>query len=159
MPVVNDDSTEQVMTYLTNFFNGRSDLNSTLEAIYITHPHKDHTLALKRVVNGFTVRRFYRKRSGVRFGNRKCKERSVATQRNITTRKILNSDVMASGNRQGFTDGEIDPLQCADCDPALDIRGALQQAASCCACYLAVIAFWSTTTASSSSRVLACFDW
>jgi competence protein ComEC len=117
-----DDSTEHLMTYLTNFFNGRSDLNSTLQAIYITHPHKDHTLALKRVVNAFTVRRFIEngQESGSGIENVKW-VRSVATQRNITTRKILNSDVMASGNRQGLTNGEIDPLQCADCDPQIRI--------------------------------------
>src|SRR3954468_19578528 len=53
-----DDSTERLINYLRNFFADRTDLNGTLQAIYITHPHKDHTLALKRVVNGFTSKRF-----------------------------------------------------------------------------------------------------
>src|SRR5688572_16147101 len=43
-----DDSADHLIQYLTSFFQRRSEFSNTLEAIYITHPHKDHTFALKR---------------------------------------------------------------------------------------------------------------
>jgi len=117
-----DDSTERLINYLRNFFADRTDLNGTLQAIYITHPHKDHTLALKRVVNGFTSKRFIEngQDSGSGIANVKW-VRSVAPQRNITVRQVLNSAVMANGNHNGITDDVIDPIQCAHCDPRITV--------------------------------------
>ena len=40
----NDDVAETLTTYPDDFFNRRSDLNRTLDAVFITHTHVDHNL-------------------------------------------------------------------------------------------------------------------
>src|SRR5215212_8992553 len=51
-------SSDRLIQYLGKFFQGRPDLSNTLQSVYITHPHKDHTYALKRVVESFSVNGF-----------------------------------------------------------------------------------------------------
>src|SRR5215831_19236665 len=41
-----DQDPAQVVTYLEEFFQRRTDLDRTLQAVIITHPHIDHTSAL-----------------------------------------------------------------------------------------------------------------
>src|SRR5688572_31717953 len=54
-----DDANEQTpIGYLETFLDRRTDLNRTLDSILITHNHIDHTRALRRVVETFTVERF-----------------------------------------------------------------------------------------------------
>ncbi len=40
------NSNDSLKAYLDDFFDRRSDLNHTLQAVYLTHPHKDHTLGV-----------------------------------------------------------------------------------------------------------------
>src|SRR5436190_6084167 len=40
------NSSEALKTYLDEFFSKRPDLNHTLQGVYLTHPHKDHTLGV-----------------------------------------------------------------------------------------------------------------
>jgi len=54
-----DDAHEQTLIdYLNTFFARRTDLNRTLEAVLITHNHIDHTRAVRRIVETFTVERY-----------------------------------------------------------------------------------------------------
>jgi competence protein ComEC len=39
-------SSDSLKAYLDNFFDRRTDLNHTLQCVYLTHPHKDHTLGV-----------------------------------------------------------------------------------------------------------------
>ncbi len=113
---------DKLIQYLNTFFQGRPELTNTLEAVFITHPHIDHTFALKRVVQDFNVKRFIEngqtRGSGVANINW---VRSEAPQRHITLRTILNSEVMKAGNKKGLTDDTIDPLHCDKCDPKIVI--------------------------------------
>jgi|SRR6266542_5559274 len=43
-PLLN--SSDSLKTYLDDFFDRRNDLNHTLQCVYLTHPHKDHTLGV-----------------------------------------------------------------------------------------------------------------
>src|SRR3954470_14905335 len=49
------DSTAKLKAYLEAFFARRADLNRTLAAVFITHPHIDHTRGLPLVLKDFTV--------------------------------------------------------------------------------------------------------
>ena len=40
------NSSDALKAYLDEFFTRRSDLNHTLQCVYLTHPHKDHTLGV-----------------------------------------------------------------------------------------------------------------
>lgn len=115
-------SANRLIQYLDKFFQSRPDLTNTLQAIYITHPHKDHTYALKNIVQDFTVKRFIENGQDYGSGISDVRwVRSVAPQRHIILRKISNAEIMAAGNRKGITDDIIDPLKCETCDPKIVI--------------------------------------
>jgi competence protein ComEC len=44
------NSSDALKTYLDNFFDKRNDLNHTLQCVYLTHPHVDHTLGVPVVL-------------------------------------------------------------------------------------------------------------
>jgi competence protein ComEC len=50
-----DDMQDRVKFFLGQFFARRTDLNRTLNTVFITHQHVDHDLALQDVVHGFKV--------------------------------------------------------------------------------------------------------
>jgi competence protein ComEC len=47
---------DHLRDYLDAFFTRRADLNRTLAAVIVTHPHIDHTRFLMDVLGGYTVR-------------------------------------------------------------------------------------------------------
>jgi competence protein ComEC len=117
-----DQAANHLIQFLRTFFNRRSDLSNTLAAVYITHPHKDHTEALRRVLQFFPTKRFIENGQDYGSGIEPVRwVRSVAAQRQITLRNVLNRDFMHSGNRSGLTDEVIDPLRCEQCDPEIVI--------------------------------------
>jgi competence protein ComEC len=50
---------EHFLSDLDTFFQNRPDLNKTLLAVIVTHPHIDHTRLLMDVLQHFTVKNFY----------------------------------------------------------------------------------------------------
>ena len=112
--------------YLTDFFQGRPDLNNTLNSIIITHNHIDHTRALRDVVEGFTVERYID--SGHTTGSGTGDPnwvRTNATTRNITVRAIADADITALTDKNGLTDGDIDPINCTTTTPNINPRIAI----------------------------------
>lgn len=117
-----DESATHLVRYLAAFFARRPDLSNTLAAIYITHPHKDHTFALKRVVQNFATRSFIE--NGQEYGSGIANVRwlrGVAKEQHIVVRQIINSEVMKENNHAGLTDDTIDPIKCTNCDPHIVI--------------------------------------
>lgn len=111
-----------LLTYLRDFFNRRQDLNNTLESIIVTHPHIDHTRALREVVEAFTVRRYID--TGASTGSGAGDPnwvRQNAQTRNIRLREILDSEITALSSKTGLSDADIDPVACQDIDPAIRI--------------------------------------
>lgn len=51
----NDEYAAHLMEYLKEFFQDRPQLNNTLDAIIISHPHIDHTKNLVAVIQSFRV--------------------------------------------------------------------------------------------------------
>jgi competence protein ComEC len=117
-----DEAANRLLQYLGAFFQRRPDLNKSFAGIYITHPHKDHTFALKRVLQNFRTKNFME--NGQDYGSGIANVRwvrSVADQNQIKVRKILNSEVMKNGNQSGLTDAWIDSVKCDNCDPEVVI--------------------------------------
>lgn len=50
------ESEPQLLAYLDNFFKRRRDLDRTLDALVISHPHIDHTRSIAAVLRHFRVR-------------------------------------------------------------------------------------------------------
>jgi ribonuclease T2 len=53
---VDDRDAKSIRAALTAFFKRRTDLNNTLDAVIISHPHIDHTMNLMVVMKEFKVR-------------------------------------------------------------------------------------------------------
>jgi len=118
-----DESTEHLIDYLTKFFDRRHDLSNTLATIFITHPHIDHTKALRRVVETFHVRSFVDngQTEGSGIANIKFVRKLAHDKHEIELREAAHSEIMAGGKKNGITDDTIDALKCERCDPAITI--------------------------------------
>ena len=117
-----DGHVTSLTDYLTDFFQGRTDLNNTLESIIITHNHIDHTRALREVVEAFTVNRYidHGMLRGSGTGDPNCVRRNATTGgRNITVREIADSEITALSHKNGLSDTDIDPINCANIDPSI----------------------------------------
>src|SRR5688500_680486 len=53
-----DAHADKLIAYLDSFFERRADLNHTLQLVGITHNHIDHTAALQRIIEKYTVERY-----------------------------------------------------------------------------------------------------
>ncbi|GAA4420311.1 MBL fold metallo-hydrolase [Bremerella cremea] len=122
-----DESPDELADSLRDFFARRTDLNHTLNAVVITHPHIDHTRGIQRVlqtcrVNNFIYNGFVRGsgKEGIQYAI------DNAATHNLNVISVADTDVTAAG--YGLTNGDIDPIQCTDCDPEIRIlSGGLQQ--------------------------------
>jgi competence protein ComEC len=52
------DGRQALLAYLDDFFDARPKLNRTLSLLAITHPHRDHTQAVRAVLERYTVEGF-----------------------------------------------------------------------------------------------------
>jgi competence protein ComEC len=117
-----DEGEDALVDYLEEFFKRRTDLNRTLKGILITHNHADHSRVLRRVVETFTVERYFD--NGFTEGNGATgpnwlKQEVASGARKIVVREVMDAAV-DKADHAGLTDADIDPVACPDQDP--DIR-------------------------------------
>ena len=107
--------------YLNSFFSRRIDLNRTLDVVYITHPHPDHTdgIAVLLGDEGFAFRHVITDAETTGAGRHDQKKLiRTANQRQIPQVQIKTS--MIGRSILGLTSRYIDPLKCRGRAP--DIR-------------------------------------
>jgi competence protein ComEC len=117
------DSQKALNDYLSNFFVRRADLKRTLAAVFLTHPHIDHSRNLAGVMKRFNVAHLItngvtRVPSGALFSGGQLQE---------------DAEVLATGEKQlrgvrrfhvqpgGLTDDRIDPVSCGKVDPKITV--------------------------------------
>lgn len=109
---------DSLVTYLQTFFARRSDLASTLQSVFVTHSHIDHTRGLQKLFNsGITVKRHID--SGQVHGSGSNDLRWVRTE-------IANGSFVCQLKELGdlhvpTTDADIDPISCGNCDPKITV--------------------------------------
>jgi competence protein ComEC len=118
-----DESADNLVAYLKKVFARRPDLHNTIELVGITHTHIDHNLALAKVVENFTVRRYLDNGhvSGSGKANAKWIRDQIQAGKQIQLKEIDNATVMAVPGHLGLTDDFIDPLNCDDGDPVIRV--------------------------------------
>jgi len=96
-----DDRYKQhLLSDLDSFFANRRDLNRTLQAIIISHPHIDHTRLLMDVFQNFTVKYFYDGGDEIGKGVKELKQaRSYVTTHAIHYEAIRDKNI----GEKGFT--------------------------------------------------------
>ncbi len=116
--------TDDLLAYLEEFFDRRDDLNRTIDCLYVTHPHRDHTRALREIVSQFTIARCVEngQRTGGGAADITWLEGEVDDGRQQTImRSVRDDEITALNHRHGLTDDVIDPIECANCDPVIRI--------------------------------------
>ena len=126
------DSIKALRNYLEAFFARRSDLNRTFAAVYITHPHIDHTRGLPLVMKDFTVQHLIT--NGQARGVDGLVLESGGEQQELAEQEMKKKGALRTiartevENGKGLTDAQIDPVQCGEVDPAITVFwGGLKQ--------------------------------
>jgi competence protein ComEC len=107
-----DDMLSNLTIFLNQFFARRTDLNRTLNAVFITHQHKDHDFGLKEVVSRYKVLNYIDNGHNNPHGsgqNQIWMENHVASL-GIKYESISYDKVTQGGNLHGLTDAIIDPV-------------------------------------------------
>lgn len=120
-----DTYTDKLLSYLDSFFDKRNDLNSTLDAIMITHNHIDHTRALKEVASKFNVKNYVGSghNSGTGTGDPNW-IRNNAVSRSIEVKIPTNIEARKDDGVAGVTGSIIDPINCSGTNPVITILSA-----------------------------------
>jgi competence protein ComEC len=111
----NPDKKNNLVNYLKMFFAERPSRTNSIDAVFLTHDHSDHTSRIRETLGNFNVRRYFdngeQPKTKYQF-----KARARITRDNLSTkvRAIWDDDVVAAGS--GLTDAEIDPFAYPDCD-------------------------------------------
>jgi len=118
------DSTQALLKYLDDFFARRTDLNKTLNAIFITHTHVDHNRSLRSVVEKYTVQNYIH--NGIYDGSGRAgagwmRDHANDNGRKIKMREVGHDEVFKKGDKAGVTDDAIDPVNCSGVDPKLRV--------------------------------------
>lgn len=121
------NSSEALKAYLDDFFTRRSDLNHTLKCVYLTHPHKDHTLGVPVVLTPpYVIKNAVT--DGLEEGSGKAgqiklhraaqdSEDNSDPSDDIGFEAITTADVGVNG----ITNSVIDAVNCTGTDPTIKI--------------------------------------
>jgi len=110
----------KLLQYLRDFFARRTDLNNTLDVVFVTHCHIDHNFALDSIVADFKVKEYID--NGVTTGSGSKNQdwlEANAAQKHITYANYTYEAATADGSREGITNAIIDPLHCSVITPKI----------------------------------------
>lgn len=119
------DSVKALDEYLQVFFARRVDLERTLAAVYITHPHIDHTRGLPLVLQRYRVKQLItngqpRGVDGLLLesGGEQQENAEKLLEQRGALRRVARVEVE---NGKGLTDAQIDPVACEGADPVITL--------------------------------------
>ncbi|MCA9291328.1 MAG: MBL fold metallo-hydrolase [Phycisphaerales bacterium] len=119
-------ATARLIAYLDAFFDDRPDLDDTLDAVFITHNHIDHTRALATIADRYTIRHYVDNgfRDGMGGGGQRALVAEIDAGRPTRLREIRDAEISVLDSFDGLTDASIDPLECPHCDPEIHVLSA-----------------------------------
>lgn len=121
---------DSLRTYLNEFFERRTDLNRTLQCVYITHPHTDHTDTnqVKVILDGtYTIKNIVT--DGLEQGSGKVGQKRLhqlaqaSTEDNDTPGDDIGLEAISIDRigPDGLTNAIIDAVNCSGTDPIIKI--------------------------------------
>lgn len=111
-----------LVDYLTKFFERRADLNGTLDAIFVTHPHIDHNRGLRAVIEHFNIVAYIDNGHVLsRGGANAAWLRSIAKEAHIAIRPVSQEEITQLPLPSGLSDSVIDSVSCSTCDPRITV--------------------------------------
>ncbi|TAH37107.1 MAG: MBL fold metallo-hydrolase [Planctomycetota bacterium] len=117
-------SERRLMRYLEEFFAERPDRQETIDVVFITHPHRDHTYALRDIAERFRIRNYVD--DGLLEGSggsavRWIRERNAELDPPVVIREVRHRDISGLRAGGGLSDEAIDPIRCETCDPRIRV--------------------------------------
>ncbi|HLA56199.1 MAG TPA: helix-hairpin-helix domain-containing protein [Flavobacterium sp.] len=115
-----------LQAYLEDFFDRRRDLNHTLQCVYLTHPHKDHTLGVPVILQPpYVIKNVVTdglERGSGKSGQMKLHQLAQNSETNTSTSDDVGLEAVyvSEIGTNGFSNGIIDPVNCNGINP--DIR-------------------------------------
>lgn len=116
------EHSEHLKAFLTDFFHRRTDLKDTLAALFITHPHIDHTRGIRAVTELCHVVNYIDDGITQGSGGRQVqwiRDQVESGKLKTHIREISDDEITALPEKKGLTDRDIDSLKCDDCDPSI----------------------------------------
>ena len=121
------NSSDSLKTYLDDFFERRADLNHTLQCVYLTHPHKDHTLGIPVILQSpFVIKNAVT--DGLEEGSGKSGQIKLhRAAQDADENNDPNDDIgfealtTAEIGSSGFTNAVVDPVNCSGINPVIKI--------------------------------------
>jgi competence protein ComEC len=111
---------DALIDYLERFFARRTDLDRTISAMFITHPHLDHTRGIKKVAETFKINHYIDDGRTTGSGGPQVQWlRKNAAKKNIAVTEITDADF--ARKPVGVHNKDVDPLECAKCNPKIQI--------------------------------------
>ncbi len=117
------DMKYNVVHFLEKFFARRTDLNNTLNTVFITHQHVDHDQALETIDSAFTILNYVDNGHNNPQGSGK---KQIWMQQNLSAKHIKYKPVTfdfitSSGNKKGRTSKVIDAVDGDPTDPKITV--------------------------------------
>jgi competence protein ComEC len=119
--------TDALKTYLDNFFATRPDLNHTLQCVYLTHPHKDHTHGVPVLLQSpYTIKNAVTdglKEGSGKWGQLKLHDLDQAADNTADPADDVGFEAVTTGeiDATGLTNSVIDAVNCPGTDPVIKI--------------------------------------
>ena len=117
------EASDRLIANLDAFFARRTDLHSTIDAVFITHTHVDHNSNLKRIAQRYKVNDYIH--NGLTHGSGSANANwmlGYAPTANpaIKVEAVQDQQIDAAGNG-GVSDAVIDPVACPAIDPKIRV--------------------------------------
>jgi competence protein ComEC len=127
-----DGDATELTRYLDSFFDKRSDLKQTLDTVFLTHAHVDHSTGLDEIAGKYVIRNFVDSGLRDKIGGTEVR-RLIATiesgaRTNTFVRAVTDQEIENLEDSTGITDEHIDAVSCAMCDPKITVLSASRQA-------------------------------
>jgi competence protein ComEC len=123
------NSSEALKAYLDDFFARRTDLNHTLKCVYLTHPHKDHTLGVPAVLTApYVIKNAVTdglEEGSGKAGQIKLHRAAQDSEDNSDPSDDIGFEAVTTAEvgNNGITNGVIDAVNCTGTDPIIKILG------------------------------------
>ncbi len=125
------DSNKALEAYLDDFFDRREDLERTFAAVFITHPHLDHTRGLPMVMQRYLVKQLItngRPRGTEGLLLESGGEQQENAEKEAAARGALRTVTHGEIQGRALTDAQIDPVACGEVDPVIEVLwGSLEK--------------------------------